>query len=191
MMGYAEYSPEAFKTAAPTATGVANSSYGMGFSISYVSTISMYGQSVNVGTLVSVQTFYIFAGHGTGYYTLAIPVGDDITFIWTGPKAVSGYLRSNADLVNYYGKDSRNGKVPMMSIFLTAGSYWPVRVHYANSYLGAIFAVSLWNPDGSPLAYSTSIAYDGTTGGFISPGLVNKPCNAALAPAFPAWTSET
>jgi len=177
--GWPGFLPAAFKTVTPMATGVSNA---IAMSYSDSNNHIVYGQNVSLTNLVMGHTFYIYAGHGTGHYTVMFPNIDEIAFLWGGAKAVSGWNRTTADAIQY---SSGTSKQAVVSYFLTQGTYFPVRIQYANALGAATLSVNMWAPDG------TAIEYSNVNTGYISPIIVTKPCNAALAPAFPPWGSET
>ena len=183
--GYPAFTPQAYKTVKPTATGTATY---MGESNPSGTPVTIYGRTkVTADTLVMDHTFYFFAGHGTGYYSFNIPYADDVMFTWIGSKALSGWTRANADLMNYWYSGIQNASPSTIAYYLTQGSYTPIRVQWANGGGDGNLQFNIYNPDGSYSLSSTLWA----NSGYMSPDIVTQPCNSSLGAAFPAWGSET
>lgn len=122
---YPAYSPEAFKTRTPYATAVA--SY-MG-EYNYLNQAPVvYGRTLSYAQAAVVtlnHVFYVYAGHGTGFYSINLPQADDITLVWLGDNAISGYNRTNANMIQTY---VQSGASPVaLAFFLTANTYTPCK----------------------------------------------------------------
>lgn len=180
---YPAYSPTVYKTKTPTATGVAK---WIGEDNSDTAATTIYNRTnIDGRTLVIQHTFYVYAGRGSGRYYFQIPYTDDIQFLWVGDKAISGWTRANADLLQFW---TGNPQTPVTaSFYLTAGTYTPVRVQWANGGGQGDLQFSVIDPNGFYLAQSYALKNDG----YMSPQIVPKPCVASAAAAFPAWGSET
>ncbi|KAF4438040.1 hypothetical protein FACUT_5203 [Fusarium acutatum] len=81
----------------------------------------------------------------TGDYTVTIPNSDEITLIWFGTKAVSGWTRANADLE----QDYPGGTSKSFTVHLTAGTYTPFRLLWANAQGDLNFIAQVQAPDGT------------------------------------------
>ncbi|QGI93631.1 hypothetical protein CEK26_006700 [Fusarium fujikuroi] len=80
----------------------------------------------------------------TGDYTVTIPNSDEITLIWFGEKAIEGWTRANADLE----QDYPGGTSKTFTIHLTAGTYTPFRLLWANAQGDLNFIAEVQAPDG-------------------------------------------
>lgn len=174
---YAAYTPEAFKTAPPLATGT--STY-IAEDNSGSAAVSVYGNSVVATGLTIQNTFYIFAGRGSGFYSIQVPNTNGIEFVWAGQKAVNGWVRANADIATFSAGSG------FISYWLPMGAYLPVRVQWGNDGGAGSMELNVWAPDGSPL-----IQYLGSNTGSMSPDIVTFPCNSTLGSAFPVWNPTT
>ena len=179
---YPYYTPEAFKTISPTATGVA--SYLAEYNTQNQNSVTMYGQTLNPQALTADHTFYIFAKMD-GYYSFNLPSCDDIVFVWLGSKALNGWTRANADMAQYYS--STTSTPTTLSYYLNTGDYLPFRVQFGNGGGIGDLEFNVYDPTGSLVMYSSP----GNNVGTLTPAVVQNPCNAKQGAAFPAWSSET
>ncbi|KAJ3495231.1 hypothetical protein NLG97_g3543 [Lecanicillium saksenae] len=106
-----------------------------------------------------------------GNYSFSSPYADDITLMWFGSKAISGYARDNADIdQTYYGVN----KPQNITKTLEAGTYYPFRVLWGNTGYAAYLSLRIYGPDGQQLSgtdqagefYITTKACDGSYGPF-------------------------
>ncbi|KAI5272129.1 hypothetical protein E4T47_04511 [Aureobasidium subglaciale] len=182
---YPAYKPEAFKTVVPYAQTTA----------SYIGEYNgvdqapvVYGRSLtyNQAKIVTLNhVFYIFAGHGTGYYSINLPQADDITLVWVGPNALSGYTRANAQMLQNY---VRGTPTPVtLSFYLTANTYTAARIHFGNGAEVGNFQVNVYAPDGAQILGSIP----GANSGVMNPDIVVFPCDSSLGAKFPAFGKET
>ncbi|KAF5601762.1 hypothetical protein FPCIR_2196 [Fusarium pseudocircinatum] len=81
----------------------------------------------------------------SGDYKVTIPNSDEITLIWFGTKAISGWTRANADLE----QDYPGGTSKSFTIHLTAGTYTPFRLLWANAQGDLNFIAEVQAPDGT------------------------------------------
>ncbi|GAM90379.1 hypothetical protein ANO11243_084220 [Dothideomycetidae sp. 11243] len=179
--GYPNYAPDYYKTVKPIVNGTAHY---MAEDNDGSSTISVFGYSNTATGLAVAQTFYIYAGRGTGYYNFQIPYTDDIEFIWIGNKALTGWTRANADLFNVWTGNAESQV--SLGYNLAFGSYLPVRVHWANGGGPGSMEVNMWAPDGSYI-----VQYLGSNNSTMSPQVVTTACGSSTVGAFPAWGSES
>jgi hypothetical protein len=182
---YPAYLPEAFKTRTPYA--IQTASY-IGEYNYLDQAPTVYGKSLSYAQASTVSlnhVFYIFAGRGTGYYSINLPQADDITLVWLGPNALSGYTRANANLMQTYVQGTATP--PTLAFFLTANTYTPVRIVFGNGAEVGNFQVNVYAPDGSVVLSS-----DGKmNSGFMSPDVVVFPCDGSLGARFSAFGKET
>ncbi|GAB7350070.1 hypothetical protein MBLNU459_g0739t1 [Dothideomycetes sp. NU459] len=182
--GYPAYLPQAYKTITPLATGVTNY---IAESNDASGTTTLYGYSgVSAQTLVLDHTFYIFARQ-TGYYSFNIPYTDDIQFVWIGAKALTGWTRNNADIIQFWSSQIATQTPQTLAYYLTVGSYLPVRVQWANGGGAGDLRFNLYAPDGSALLQSNA----GTSTGSSSVDVVQFPCDSSLGADFPDFDKET
>lgn len=83
-----------------------------------------------------------------------------------------------ADLVATYGNYPGNNQVHTITKTLDAGSYYPIRIIYANGDGSGIFEMTVTDPEGKPLA-------------LMGNNLVQFSCDHSLAAEFPAFGMET
>jgi hypothetical protein len=83
-----------------------------------------------------------------GDYTIFLPNSDDITFVWVGSDAYSGWTRENADAeLGVFAGVSRT-----VTVTLAAGDHLPIRVLWVNAQGGYFFEVTIRNPNGDIIA---------------------------------------
>ncbi|KAI4730953.1 hypothetical protein E4T49_01204 [Aureobasidium sp. EXF-10728] len=181
--GYPKFNPTVYKSARPSQTGVTN----------YIaevnggsSNVAYYGQQTSTQNWVIDHTFYVFARQD-GYYSFNIPYTDDIQMVWYGDKAVSGWTRANADIVQFWSSQIATQTPQTIAVYLTTGSYLPIRVMFANGGGAGELDFNIYAPDGSVVLASNR----GLGTGSSSIDIVQFPCNSALGARFPAWGSET
>lgn len=179
---YSGYQPTTVKSTRPIATGIGNY---IGEDNANGAQVSIYGTTRDPSTLVIANTFYLYAGRGTGYYSFTIPYTDDIEFVWVGSKALSGWTRANADLMQFWSSSSATQTPVTIAFFLTFGTYTPVRVHWGNGGGIGSMQFTVTAPDGQVIISSSG------NGGLLTPNAVTSPCNSTLGAAFPAFGAET
>jgi hypothetical protein len=181
--GYPKFNPTVYKSAKPSQTGV--TSYIAEFN-SASNNVAYYGQSTATQSWVLDHTFYVFARQD-GYYSFNIPYTDDIQMVWYGDKAVSGWSRDNADIVQFWSNQIGVQTPQTVAVYLTAGSYLPIRVMFGNGGGAGEMAFNIYAPDGSTILASNR----GLGTGSSSIDIVRFPCDATLGAKFPVWGSET
>ena len=170
--GYSAYDPTVFKTAKPETISKTKS-------IGITDTTKIYDSTRASGEYVTVNhRGYLFT-HQAGEYTFSIPPGDDITLVWVGSKAYSGFTRANADVIRSYGTAA---PLDFKQTF-QQGEYVPIRIIYANAAGPGTFVAEIKAPDG------TVIIGAGTTK--ESPYLIQYSCDRVEAPKFSPYGSET
>ncbi|KEQ74208.1 hypothetical protein M436DRAFT_43521 [Aureobasidium namibiae CBS 147.97] len=180
---YPAFKPEVLKTVTPSAqaTGI---SY-IGEYTDDKNTANVYGitQSVKASESLALNhVFYLFAGRGTGFYYIDLPQADDVTLFWLGSFAISGYNRSNAQLIQSWSAPAP----ATVSLYLTANTYYPIRIWFANGGGVGGFQFTLRAPDGSYILQTTA----NQNAGFMSPAIVQFPCDSSKGARFPAFGSE-
>jgi hypothetical protein len=181
--GYPKFNPTVYKSAKPSQTGVTNyiaEVNGGGSNVAY------YGQTTSTQNWVIDHTFYVFARQD-GYYSFNIPYTDDIQMVWYGDKAVSGWSRDNADIVQFWSSSIGVQTPQTIAVYLTTGSYLPLRVMFGNGGGAGELDFNIYAPDGSVVLASNR----GLGTGSSSIDIVRFPCDATLGNKFPAWGSET
>jgi len=176
---YSNFDPTYFKNANPKYGGVTTT---LGFT-SPGGEGSIYNSPpVDESYLTINHRGYVFAQE-TGLYTFSTPRSDDITIVWIGSIAYSGWNRQNANIVQPYVSDSNGGATPVSySVLLTQGQYYALRIVFGNAQENAAFALTITAPDGSLI-----IGEDTTA----SPYLVQYSCDLTSAPIYPAFGQET
>jgi hypothetical protein len=121
---------------------------------------------------------YLFAREG-GQYTFQSASPDDITMVWLGPNAYSGYSNATGNWIlrNPYGTGNT-----LATATLTQGQYYPMRVMYANAQQAASLQFSVKSPSGAMIVDS-----QGTTN---SQYLVQFSCDGVAKP-YPLFGKET
>lgn len=181
--GYPKFNPTVYKSAKPTQTGVTNYIAEVN---SGSSNVAYYGQKTSTQNWVIDHTFYVFARQD-GYYSFNIPYTDDIQMVWYGDKAVSGWTRDNADIIQFWSSQIATQTPQTVAVYLTTGSYLPLRILYANGGGAGELDFNIYAPDGSTVLASNR----GLGTGSSSIDIVQFPCNGTLGAKFPAWGSET
>lgn len=166
------YKPESFKTAKPEVVDKTKS-------IGITDPTKIYDSTRASGEYVTVNhRAYLFTQEA-GEYTFALPPGDDISLLWVGPEAYSGYTRANAKVERVYGSTPP----PDYKQTFQKGEYVPVRIMWANGGGAGQFVAEIKAPDGS------TIIGAGTTK--ESPYLIGFSCDRTTAPKFPPYGAET
>lgn len=180
---YPAFQPEVLKTVMPSAqaTGI---SYIGEYSDSK-NTARVYGltQSVKaLDTLALNHVFYLFAGHGTGYYYINLLQADDVALFWIGPNALSGYTRANSQLIQSWSAPAP----AYLAFYLTANTYTPIRLWFANGGGVGGFQFTVTAPDGASILNTTA----NQNAGYMNPAIVQFPCDSSKGAKFPAFGSE-
>lgn len=180
---YPAFKPEVLKTVTPSAQATG---------ISYIgeysddkNTANVYGQVQSVKASESLalnHVFYLFAGHGTGYYYINLPQADDVTLLWVGPNALNGYTRANSQLIQTWSAPAP----ATLGFFLTANTYTPIRLWFANGGGVGGFQFTVTAPDGGLILQTTP----NQNAGFMNPDIVMNPCDGTKGSKFPAFGSE-
>ncbi|KAL2673527.1 hypothetical protein Neosp_011969 [[Neocosmospora] mangrovei] len=89
----------------------------------------------------------------SGDYEISVPVSDEITLVWVGDKAISGWTRENADVEQRYHYETREPQV--VRIHLEAGSYNNLRILWANGQGEFSFILSIKAPNGDVIVDGT------------------------------------
>jgi len=184
--GPSGYPWDQYKTVQPTYTATA-SNY-----IAFQDANYMYGRP-NTSLVVSTDahfTFYLFAGRGSGNYTINMSLVDDYEAIWIGQTAISGWNNSNIAYLGAYYTTS----TVAVTFYLHFGTYTPIRIGFVNGKSTAALALDMWAPDGTLISHtgysSTNTSYF-VDHGWISPNFISKPCNDGIVSPFPPWGIET
>lgn len=166
-----------FKTRTPLYQNVTYTIGGFNYPASQPVIISFYNstQTFESDYIAINHVGYVFA-QVSGTYVFSISKSDDITLLWVGANAYSGWSRANANIVNPYGAGTSTYSVNMV-----AGNYYPIRIWFGNAQQAIVFQATLTAPDGTVILTSNSKK---------SPYLVQYSCDGS-APAFPAFGSET
>ncbi|KAI4726289.1 hypothetical protein E4T49_05916 [Aureobasidium sp. EXF-10728] len=181
---YPAFLPEQLKTSSPTATATAVSYIAEYNDASNGATVYGKKQTNNqLSTIALNHVFYIFAGHGTGYYYINIPSADDVALFWIGPNALSGYSRANAQLIQSWSVPT----VATLGFYLTANTYTPVRLWFANGGGIGGLQFTMLAPDGAQILQSTT----NSNAGSMNPDIVMFPCDSSKGKAFPTFGKET
>jgi hypothetical protein len=115
----------------------------------------------------------------SGIYTISVPVSDEITLVWIGNNAISGWTRENANLAQDYVFQGSTPK--LYTVELTAGSYNPIRVFWANAQGEFAFEIGITAPNGDVIVNGFQANAD---------YLVQFACDKST-PEFPPWGAET
>ncbi|OBW68624.1 MAG: hypothetical protein AUREO_013190 [Aureobasidium pullulans] len=183
--GYPKFTPTVYKSAKPSQTGITNyiaevNSGSTGANVAY------YGRTTTTQNWVIDHVFYLFARQD-GYYSFNIPYTDDLQMVWYGDKAVSGWTRDNADIVQFWSSQIAVQTPQTIAVYLTTGSYLPLRVMFANGGGAGELDFNIYGPDGSTILASNR----GLGTGSSSIDIVQFPCDTTQGKKFPAWGAET
>ncbi|KAH0349772.1 hypothetical protein KCU83_g5181, partial [Aureobasidium melanogenum] len=181
--GYPKFNPTVYKSAKPTQTGVTDYIAEVN---SGSSNVAYYGQKTSTQNWVIDHTFYVFARQD-GYYSFNIPYTDDIQMVWYGSKAVSGWTRDNADIIQFWSSQIATQTPQTVAVYLTTGSYLPIRLMFGNGGGAGELDFNIYAPDGSTVLASNR----GLGTGSSSIDIVQFPCDSTLGGKFPAWGLET
>ncbi|KAL1310555.1 hypothetical protein AAFC00_000834 [Neodothiora populina] len=170
--------PVAYKTVKPVYKST--SDHVGGWWWSWNTTTTFYaGTSTPLNTNGAVLNHrgYFFAREA-GSYTFTIPSTDDVAFVWVGEAAYSGYNEGNALVLSSF----QNSSAVSATKYLSKGAYVPIRVIYGNQGGGpGSLYFEIKSPSGVVLLKSD---------GSASKYLVQKGCDASVAPAFAAFGAE-
>ncbi|KAH0037596.1 hypothetical protein KCU78_g1652, partial [Aureobasidium melanogenum] len=177
------FKPEVMKTSTPfaQATGISYIGEYGGIFGAYV--YGNYELPTTLATLALNHVFYVFAGHGTGYYYINLPEVDNVALLWVGPNALSGYTRANAQLI----QTSSASAPATLGFFLTANTYTPIRLWYANGGSQGGFQFTITAPDGATILQTTPYS----NAGVMNADIVMFPCISSQGAKFPAFGKET
>ncbi|QKD57945.2 GLEYA domain-containing protein [Fusarium oxysporum Fo47] len=112
-----------------------------------------------------------------GTYSVVVPYSDEVTLVWFGNKALSTWTRANADLQQNYSSGPSSSMT--FKIQLTAGTYTPFRVFWANAQGDYSMIITVTAPDGT-------VIVDGS--GSSSQYFVRFACDSST-PSYPAFGS--
>ncbi|KAJ4027598.1 hypothetical protein NW761_014399 [Fusarium oxysporum] len=114
-----------------------------------------------------------------GTYSVVVPYSDEVTLVWVGDKALSTWsrARSSADLAQNYSSGPSSSMT--FKIQLTAGTYTPFRVFWANAQGDYSMIVTVTAPDGT-------VIVDGS--GSSSKYFIRFACDSST-PSYPAFGS--
>ncbi|KAF2722170.1 hypothetical protein K431DRAFT_193753, partial [Polychaeton citri CBS 116435] len=188
--GYDTFDPTYFKKQVPFESG--NTNY-LGFAANARNptpdgsfNASIYGQpNQYIGNLAVDHTFYICAPV-SGYYTFNGIYSDDITEIWFGKTAVSGWNRQNDNMEQIYNYDYRTSPPAAFTVLLTQGYFYAIRMMWGNRCCAGEFNVAIYAPDGGLMLGSNTTDSPRT---YMSPNILRFACDGST-PAWPAWGSE-
>ncbi|VTT58193.1 unnamed protein product [Fusarium fujikuroi] len=110
-----------------------------------------------------------------GTYSVVVPYSDEVTLVWFGNKALSSWTRANADLDQNYSSGPSSSKT--FNIQLTAGTYTPFRVFWANAQGDYSMIVTVTAPDGTVIVNGS---------GSSSKYFVRFACDSST-PSYPAF----
>ena len=106
---------------------------------------------------------------------------DDMSMLWVGPEAVSGWTLANAIVNNegYHGMNSRSG-----TISLNANTYYPIRIQFSEAGGGYELITTVTPPGGTAFTNGTGFY-------FINSGVSNALTQiTAVAPLWGAYSAE-
>jgi len=114
----------------------------------------------------------------TGDYEITVLYSDDITLVWVGPNAYTGYTRQNANLEQTYVQGGTTVKT--VKVRLVEGSYTPFRVMWANAQGDFAFLVEVKAPNGD-IIFNGEVSAQGYLVRFACPPMRD------VTPDFPAF----
>ncbi|KAF4549262.1 GLEYA domain-containing protein 2 [Elsinoe fawcettii] len=180
---YPAYTPTIYKTITPMASGVANY---IAEDNADTAATTIYGRANTDGRQLVVQhTFYLYAGRGTGYYYFQFPYSDDISLLWVGDKATTGWTRANNDLLQFWNGQPQTPVTA--SFYLAANSWTPVRIQWANGGGQGDLQFSIIDPMGNYIAYSNPLQ----NSGLLAPQILQNSCTTSQVKQFPGFGKET
>jgi hypothetical protein len=122
-------------------------------------TASTTATNFNIASIAE-NTTVLYTGYLLGTYTgdwTFTQTGDDGAYLWIGANAVSGYTTGNANAVSTY---NTTGTV---TVAITAGVYYPIRLLYGNSPAGGFLNLTY--------SHTGQSATNDFTGKLFSPGV--------------------
>lgn len=117
-----------------------------------------------------------------GTYTFNVTGVDDLVLIWLGTNAYSGWTRANANEIVAYNQTAGHAGLGVFTYTMTAASYNPFRIVFAQGQGAAVFSISIKSPDSTVLLDSKTSS---------SPYVLTHSCDNTTAPAYAAWGKET
>lgn len=145
--GYHNETPSFFATATPA-------TYGSNPATSVqITTISE--PSSDDGSNFSVQWLGYFKPTTTETYTLFIS-SDDGSYLWIGANAISGFTTANANINNGGAHANQERSV---TISLTAGVYYPIRMQFGEIGGGDVFTFNYSTPTISKTTNVTGLVF--------------------------------
>lgn len=145
-----------------------------GFSVPGSSLYNFYNSPIAERdvNLAMMHVGYIFAKQ-SGIYTFQMTQADDLAFIWCGPLAYAGFSSANALLTASF-----HNAPTTTTLYMSEGTYYPLRVLWAQASGPGTFAMSITAPDGTTIFDSSSPA---------NPYIVQRSCDGTSAPAYPTY----
>jgi len=188
--GIAGWAVQDYKTVAPTCSTSASS---LGAYILNASDFQYCRGRVDHRWWEAEFTFYLYAGRGSGYYTITLPWMDDYSMVWVGENAISGWNNTNYDIATV--QPAVDLTVQSATRFwLQANTYTPVRLAFYQVRGGAGITLNLWAPSGEFVMNSGWNASDPSAiinSGYMLNDILPSPCQARQALTFPTWGAET
>ncbi|CAI6092426.1 unnamed protein product [Clonostachys chloroleuca] len=143
---FSSFNGSSFRTAVPTFIGETNR-IGIKPGVNpYFPPFSIYNDTppqLYQNTAVNHRAF-LYAP-STGTYRITVPNSDELTLVWLGDKAISGWTRGNADLEQAY---ISKGTAPRrFSVNLEGGSYTPFRLLWTSAQGAFSFIAEVRDPD--------------------------------------------
>jgi hypothetical protein len=96
----------------------------------------------NLSQVFSIEIFGYFKANVSGVWTLATGVVDDAASFWIGNNALVGYTNANANFVG------SGGVVGSVSVYLIAGTFYPIRIQYSNGGVTGALGFKFTPPGG-------------------------------------------
>ena len=106
----------------------------------------------------SVEIFGYFRATVSGTYTFSLN-SDDGSYLWIGSNALVGYTTSNANIIN----GGVHGMTTVTyTITLLSGTYYPIRIQYAENVLGNDLQFRFTPPGGTQTSNGQGYFFSGT-----------------------------
>ncbi|KAF3922388.1 hypothetical protein AA313_de0203387 [Arthrobotrys entomopaga] len=177
----AAFQPQYFKTVQPQDTR-GTQSIGLAWTAggNNTATLMPYGMTPEIAGNFTLNYRGYFFAPNTTTYTFNITNGRHWSGIWLGQDAYTAWNRANVNATSIYNPTSTMSTNGLVSVALTAGTYYPFRVMIGSWVQPIQFTLEIYDAYG---LYYLQLGQN-------SQYLIMQPCDPSDGPTFPAFGQE-